>query len=88
MQVKFTPHAATRFSQRVCRIKADATIDLVKIGFKRSKLKATSAVGECEYWFNPNEREPLVLVVARTTPVIVTVLNEMRGVVPAVYAAA
>lgn len=87
MQVKFTPHAAQRFAQRVCRVSADATIDLVKLGFKRSQLKAVSNYGECDYWYNPNKREPLVLVVARSNSYIVTVLNELRGVVPAVYAA-
>jgi membrane-bound inhibitor of C-type lysozyme len=85
MKVKFSLHAAQRMSERLnAKIDINKDHDISRIFKKIKTYKCENKGIMIESWINPDRKNKLVMLVAKDTHVVLTVMNEGH-VVDAVY---
>jgi membrane-bound inhibitor of C-type lysozyme len=85
MKVKFSYHAAQRMSERLnAKIDVNKDVDISRIFKKVKTYKCENKGIMVESWINPDRNNKLVLIVAKDSRVVLTVMNTGH-VVDAIY---
>ena len=88
MKLIFSTHAAEQLAHRTkAKVLTTTQYNIAHMGFVFSGMGGTdyNSNTAVEYWIYPNNNDRLLLVVNAKSRVILTVLHEWRGVVPAAY---